>query len=129
MLETTPNPVIFDENRLDRRRFRAPRGFVLPEQHARTEPAGRRHSGQVIFREIPTSHSPSPPSPTRSTSHKTYRTDSMIRILSAIVASVFALLAASCCCTGEAKPPGLRQLPQFQEIQSAPATPEVHYEK
>ncbi len=53
----------------------------------------------------------------------------MIRILSAIVASVFALLAASCCCTGEAKPPGLRPLPQFQEIQSAPAAPEVHYEK
>lgn len=63
-----------------------------------------------------------------STSHKTYATDSMIRILSAIVASVFALLAASCCCTGEAKPPGLRPLPQFQEIQSAPA-PEVHAEK
>lgn len=54
----------------------------------------------------------------------------MIRILSAIVASVFALLSASCCCTGEAKPPGLRPLPQFQEIQSAPApAPEVHYEK
>jgi hypothetical protein len=52
----------------------------------------------------------------------------MIRILSAIVASVFALLAASCCCTGEAKPPGLRPLPQFQEIQAAPA-PEIHAEK
>ena len=36
--------------------------------------------------------------------------DPMIRILSALVASVFALLAASCCCTGEAKPPGLRPL-------------------
>lgn len=52
----------------------------------------------------------------------------MIRILSAIVASVFALLAISCCCTGEAKPPRLRPLPQFQEIQPAPA-PEVHYTK
>lgn len=52
----------------------------------------------------------------------------MIRILSAIVASVFALLAASCCCTGEAKPPGLRPVPQFQEIQAAPA-PEIHAEK
>jgi len=52
----------------------------------------------------------------------------MIRILSALVVSVFALMAASCCCTGEAKPPGLRPLPQFQEIQ--PATgPEVHYTK
>ena len=54
----------------------------------------------------------------------------MIRILTALVASAFALLAASCCCTGEAKPPGLRPLPQFQEIQSAPApAPEVHHEK
>lgn len=54
----------------------------------------------------------------------------MIRILSALVVSVFALLAASCCCTGEAKPPGLRALPKFQEIQSAQApASEVHYEK
>lgn len=54
----------------------------------------------------------------------------MIRTLSALVVSAFALLAASCCCTGEAKPPGLRPLPQFQEIQPAqqPA-PEVYYEK
>jgi hypothetical protein len=52
----------------------------------------------------------------------------MIRILSTLVASVFALLAASCCCTGEQKAPGLRALPQFQEIQSAPV-PEVHYSK
>jgi hypothetical protein len=58
------------------------------------------------------------------------RSDSnpMIRILSTLAASVFALLAASCCCTGEQKAPGLRPLPQFQEIQSAPA-PEVHYSK
>lgn len=54
----------------------------------------------------------------------------MIRILSAFVVSAFALLAASCCCTGEAKPPGLRPLPQFQEIEAAPApAPEVHYSK
>jgi hypothetical protein len=54
----------------------------------------------------------------------------MIRILSAIVASTFALLAASCCCTGEAKPPGLRPLPQFKEIGGAQApAPEVRYEK
>jgi hypothetical protein len=52
----------------------------------------------------------------------------MIRILSAFVASVFALLAASCCCTGETKPPRLQALPKFQEIQTAPA-PEVHYSK
>ena len=54
----------------------------------------------------------------------------MIRILSALVASVFALLAASCCCTGEAKAPRLRPLPRFQEIQPAPApAPEVRYTK
>ena len=45
----------------------------------------------------------------------------MIRILTALVASVFALLTAACCCTGETKPPGLRSLPEFQEIESAPA--------
>lgn len=54
----------------------------------------------------------------------------MIRIISALIVSSFALLASSCCCTGEAKPPGLRPLPQFQEIQAAPApAPEVHYAK
>lgn len=54
----------------------------------------------------------------------------MIRIATALVASVFALLTASCCCTGEAKPPKLRPLPQFQEIQPAQApAPEVRYEK
>lgn len=54
----------------------------------------------------------------------------MIRIVTALAASAFALLSASCCCTGEAKPPGLRALPQFQEIQPAqePA-PQVNYEK
>ena len=51
----------------------------------------------------------------------------MIRILTALIASVFALLAASCCCTGETKAPGLRALPQFQEIQSS--APEVNYSK
>ncbi len=54
----------------------------------------------------------------------------MIRILAALVVSASALLVASCCCTGEAKPPGLRPLPQFQEIQPAEApAPEVRYEK
>ncbi|MEO5715326.1 MAG: hypothetical protein ABIT37_17745 [Luteolibacter sp.] len=46
----------------------------------------------------------------------------MIRILTALVASVFALLSASCCCTGEPQAPGLRPLPQFQEIQSTTTT-------
>jgi hypothetical protein len=53
----------------------------------------------------------------------------MTRIVSALIVSVFALLAASCCCTSDAKPPGLRPLPQFQEIPAAPQAPEVHYEK
>jgi hypothetical protein len=51
----------------------------------------------------------------------------MIRILSALIVSALAMLAASCCCTSDAKPPRLRPLPQFQEIQT-PA-PEVHYSK
>jgi hypothetical protein len=52
----------------------------------------------------------------------------MIRIFLAIAASAIALFSASCgCCTGEPKAPGLRALPQFQEIQSA--GPEVHYSK
>jgi hypothetical protein len=57
---------------------------------------------------------------------KTTNTAPMIRILTAIAASAFAFISASCCCTGEARAPGLRPLPQFQEIQSAP---EVHYSK
>lgn len=52
----------------------------------------------------------------------------MIRIVSALAAAVFAGLAASCCCTSDVKPPGLRPLPQFQEIAPAPA-PEVNYAK
>lgn len=53
----------------------------------------------------------------------------MIRILTALVASVFALLSVSCfCCTGEPKAPALRPLPQFQEIQSVQGR-EVNYTK
>ena len=42
--------------------------------------------------------------------------------------SAFAFLAVSCCCTSDTKPPGLRPLPNFQEIQAAQA-PEVHATK
>lgn len=49
----------------------------------------------------------------------------MIRILSALVVSSAALLAASCCCTSDVKPPKLRPLPQFQEIQAPQPAPEV----
>ncbi len=53
----------------------------------------------------------------------------MIRIISALVVSAFALLTVSCgCCTSEAKPPGLRPLPSFSEIETAPA-PTVNYTK
>lgn len=55
----------------------------------------------------------------------------MTRIVTALVASAFALLAASCCCTGESKPPRLRSQPKFQELPAedpAPA-PEVINEK
>lgn len=51
----------------------------------------------------------------------------MIRIITALVAAIFALLSVSCvCCTGEAKAPGLRSLPHFKEIET---THEVHYSK
>jgi len=40
-------------------------------------------------------------------------------------ASVFAVMAASsCCCTSDTKPPGLRKLPKFQEIQTEQPAPE-----
>jgi hypothetical protein len=42
----------------------------------------------------------------------------MIRIFTALIASAFVLLTAACCCTGEAKPPRLRELTQFQEIET-----------
>lgn len=54
----------------------------------------------------------------------------MVRILTAIVASAFVLFSVSCmCCTGEPKAPPLRPLPQFQEIQSAPAQVDYHSSK
>jgi hypothetical protein len=65
---------------------------------------------------------------TRNTSQTITAIDSMIRILSALTASAFAMLAASCCCTSDTRAPGLRPLPQFQELPAAPA-PEVHYSK
>jgi hypothetical protein len=53
----------------------------------------------------------------------------MIRLLSALTATAFALISASCCCTGEPKAPGLRPLPQFKEIETTQTTSEVRYEK
>jgi len=61
---------------------------------------------------------------------KTPALDSMIRILSALVASAFVLVSASCCCTGEPKAPRLRKLPEFQEIETTTTTAtEVEYSK
>jgi len=53
----------------------------------------------------------------------------MIRLFSALIVSASALFSVSCCCTSDVKPPGLRPLPQFQEIQVTPAAPEVHATK
>lgn len=51
----------------------------------------------------------------------------MIRLTLATLASAFALISASCCCTSEPKAPGLRPAPVFQEIQET--APEVHATK
>jgi len=53
----------------------------------------------------------------------------MIRLISALSLSVFALLSASCCCTSEPKAPKLRPLPHFQEIETTESVSEVHYAK
>ncbi|MBX3740533.1 hypothetical protein OVA24_00390 [Luteolibacter sp. SL250] len=52
----------------------------------------------------------------------------MIRFISAIAVTAFALISASCCCTSEPKAPPLRPLPQFQEIETTTVS-EVHAEK
>jgi len=54
---------------------------------------------------------------------KTHTT--MFRIASSSLVALFALAAASCCCTSDSRPPALRPLPQFQEIEpaQAPYTP------
>ena len=49
-----------------------------------------------------------------------------LRILAIFAAAVGSIALSSCgCCTGEAKPPGLRPLPQFQDVQ----TPNIDYAK
>lgn len=54
----------------------------------------------------------------------------MTRILLALGASIAALISASCCCTSEAKPPKLRPLPKFQEIETTTTVErEVYYAK
>lgn len=45
----------------------------------------------------------------------------MSRILLAIAAPAVTLLVASCCCTSDTKPPGLRPMPTFSEVPAAPA--------
>lgn len=55
----------------------------------------------------------------------------MIRILTSLAAAALTFAAASCCCTSDSRPPGLRPLPQFQEIEAAPRQSpiEVRYSK
>jgi len=50
----------------------------------------------------------------------------MFRVIAAVCLSAFALVSASCCCTGEPKANPLRPLPKFQEV---PAAPEIDYAK
>jgi hypothetical protein len=59
-------------------------------------------------------------------SEKPHLTPAMFRVLAAVCVSAFAVLSASCCCTGEPEANPLRPLPQFQEV---PAAPEVNYAK
>lgn len=49
----------------------------------------------------------------------------MIRFLALLGVAAAALISASCCCTSDVEPPGLRPLPQFQEVPAA----EVEYTK
>jgi hypothetical protein len=53
----------------------------------------------------------------------------MIRLISALAVATFALLSASCCCTGEPKAPKLPKVPHFQEIEVTETTAEVTAEK
>lgn len=112
------NPVPTDESRPDRRSCRVFRRLLQPQLRSRSEPADLRASIQI--------KSNRPFCLIARTLHQT-TIHPMIRILSALVVSTFALLGASCCCTSDAKPPGLRPAPQFQEIPAAPApAPEVY---
>ncbi len=45
----------------------------------------------------------------------------MIRLITSLATAAFALASAACCCTSDSKPPKLRSLPQFQEIEPAHA--------
>jgi hypothetical protein len=106
------------ETCLHRRRCRSFRRFLLPERTC-SQPAGLRGSFQVIFRRFRQQSAPG-----THTFPKPSDLVTMIRIVTALVLSSFALLGASCCCTSDAAAPALRPLPQFKEIQ-----PEVHYSK
>lgn len=45
----------------------------------------------------------------------------MIRVLTTLATAAFAFATAACCCTSDSKPPNLRPLPQFKEIEPAHA--------
>jgi hypothetical protein len=112
---------VFDENPPDHGGVRIiPR--ILRDRHQHfSGPAGLR---DTIHVSSPFQNTSSPKSLSNPNRHP-----SMIRILSAVVLPVFAMFASSCCCTSDSKPPGLRPLPQFQEIPSSPgpaAAPRVY---
>ena len=97
------------------------RRILWHERRSRTEQADLCDSNHI---------KPQPPIPPDTPDFSQTNIHPMIRLLSALVVSALAMLAASCCCTSDTKPPRLRPLPQFQEIQAAPApAPEVHATK
>jgi len=105
-----------DENRFACRCRRLSRSILQPGHRSRPEPAHLCGADEIR---------PASPFPPDCRKFSITTIHSMIRIITALIVSAVAMLAASCCCTSDVKPPGLRPLPQFQEIQSAPV-PEVH---
>lgn len=56
-------------------------------------------------------------------------TSAMFRLFVLTSASITAILSSSCgCCTSDSKPPRLRPLPIFQEIETAPTEDPVQIE-
>jgi len=104
-------------------------GLLRPRSHAHSDPTYLRGALKIsrrllgIFQKVPKGYfsviaKPQKPLfiPENNFTHRF-----MTRIITALLASTFALLLTACgCCTSDVKPPGLRPLPQFKEIQSAP---------
>lgn len=57
-------------------------------------------------------------------------TSVMIRLFVLTFASITAILTSSCgCCNSDSKPPRLRPLPKFQEIETAPTEAPIQIER